>query len=48
MSEFTARANIRNFNAQLLASSDEVQKTMLRQLLSEERLILAELLADSH
>jgi hypothetical protein len=48
VSEFTARQNIKNFKAQLLASSDEVQKTTLRKLLTEETALLAELLADQH
>ena len=48
MSEFTARANIKNFLAQLLTSRDEVQKATLRELLREERQLLAELLADRH
>ncbi len=34
MSEFTARANIKNFEAQLRTSFDEVQKATLRTLLS--------------
>lgn len=46
MSEFTALANIKNFEAQLLTSSDMVQKAALRTLLREEREVLAELLAD--
>lgn len=46
MSEFTARANIQNFEAKLLTSSDEVQKATLRKLLSDERLVLAQLLGD--
>jgi hypothetical protein len=48
MSEFTARANIKNFKAQLLTSSDEVQKATLRELLTEERHLLADLLASRH
>ncbi len=32
MSEFTARLNIENFKAQLLVSTDEVQKATLRKL----------------
>jgi hypothetical protein len=48
MTEFTARANIKNFKAQLLTSSDEVQKATLRELLSEERQLLAELVAARH
>ena len=48
MSEYTARANIRNFKAQLLTSSDEVQKATLRNLLREEMQLLTEILADRH
>ena len=48
MSEFTARANIKNFKEQLLTSSDEVQKATLRKLLTEEVALLAELVADQH
>ena len=44
MRQFTARANISSFKAQLLTSSDEVQKATLRKLLGEER----QLLADRH
>ena len=46
MSEYTSRANIKNFKAQLLTSRNEVQKVTLRQLLRDERRILADLLAD--
>ena len=48
MSEFTARLNIRNFKAQLLASSDEGQKATLRKLLKEERQLLDEALVHRH
>jgi hypothetical protein len=48
MSEFTARANIKNFRAQLLTSHDEVQKATLRELLRDEEKILAQHLADRH
>jgi hypothetical protein len=48
MSEYTARANIKNFKAQLLTSSDEVQKATLRNLLREEMQLLTELVADRH
>ncbi len=41
MSEFTARANIKN-KAQLRTSSDKVQKATLRTLASKERRLLAE------
>ena len=37
MSEFTARLNIENFKAQLLTSTDEIQKITLRKLLKEEK-----------
>ena len=46
MSEYTSRANIKNFKAQLLTSRNEIQKATLRQLLTDERRILADLLAD--
>ena len=46
MSEYTSRANIKNFKAQLLTSRNEIQKATLRQLLRDERRILADLLAD--
>jgi hypothetical protein len=46
MSEFTAKSNIKNFKAQLLTSQDEAQKATLRELLTEERRILAELLTE--
>lgn len=46
MSEYTARANIKRFQEQLLTSTDEAQKATLRKLLSEERLLLAKFLAD--
>jgi hypothetical protein len=36
MCEFTARANIENFKAQLLTSYDDVQKVTLGELLSEK------------
>ena len=48
MSEYTARTNIKNFKAQLLTSSDEVQKATLRNLLREEMQLLTELVADRH
>jgi hypothetical protein len=48
MSEFTSKANIKNFKAQLLTSKDEAQKATLRELLSTERRILADLLTDRH
>ena len=44
MSEYTARANIKNFTA----SSDEVQKATLRKLLREETQLLTKLVADRH
>jgi hypothetical protein len=37
MSEFTARLNIENFKAQILTSTDEIQKITLRKLLKEEK-----------
>jgi hypothetical protein len=46
MSEFTARENIRRFKSQILDSTDEVQKTMLHRLLSDEQILLHELLAE--
>jgi hypothetical protein len=48
MSKFTAFTNIRNFKAQLLASSDEAKRTTLRTLLREERQLLAEIIAERH
>jgi len=45
LSEFTARLNISNFKAQLLTSTDEVQKATLRELLSEEEQLLRDILA---
>jgi len=45
LSEFTARLNISNFKAQLLTSSDEVQKATLRQLLIDEEQVLRDILA---
>ena len=45
MSEFTARLNIENFKAQLLVSTDEVQKATLRKLLREERQYLNGIMA---
>lgn len=46
MKLFIARSNIKRFQEQLLASSDEIQKATLRQLLSDERQRLDLLLAD--
>ncbi len=45
MDEFTARANINGFQMKLLDSSDEVQKATLREMLSEEKQRLHDILA---
>ena len=46
MQEFIARENIRRFEAQLAACSDQAQRETLSRLLAAERQHLAEALAE--